>query len=566
MLHVPHPALKSLNLACFFHLTQPLSICIIATFTETTVSVKNLIDALLSPNVYDHPVKYFEVIETHISHVILTGEFAYKIKKPVKFDFLDYTSLDARRVYSEKELAFNSRLASDVYLEVVTINQLPNGKLKINGEGPVIEYALKMREFHQSQLFESLIQNARVHEEHFDLIAERIARFYQHIESATPEMPYATPEIVMQYALANFHEARPFLKNIADLEQLAMLERTTAAQGKQLHPFFLQRKEQGCIKACHGDLHLGNIALLKDTPVIFDCIEFNEYMRWTDTMADVGFLMMDLYFRGKTHFANYFLNSYLTHYGDFTGLQMLPFYIAYRAMVRAKIQLFETANDKGRSEEELLTNYRRYAKIAEQFLHRNKPTLVLMHGVSGSGKSTLARVLAPQMDAVHIRADVERKRLFGLKPTDRVTATQKQTLYSAEATSQTYDQLATIATSALQAGFSVIVDATFLQKAHREKFFALAQHLAAPFVIVSCAISKENAAAAVSERLKANTDASDATVEVLEWLLEQQELLTEIEQDFTVQVNRDHTPDVTLVYHNINQAVNKQAQVLLDVR
>jgi aminoglycoside phosphotransferase family enzyme/predicted kinase len=523
--------------------------------------VKNLIDGLLNPNVYDHPVKYFEVIETHISHVILTGEYAYKIKKPIKYDFLDYSTLDSRRTYCEKELAFNTRLATEVYLEVVTINQLPNGKLKINGEGPIVEYALKMREFQQSQLFDSLVNNGRLNEDHFDMIAERIARFYQHIESAAMETPYGTPEDILRKADDNFEQAKPFLISPEDLAQLEKLQTLTANVGRQLMPIFEKRKEEGFIKACHGDLHLSNIALLKDTPVIFDCIEFNEFYRWTDTMADVGFLMMDLYYRGYPHFANHFLNSYLTYYGDYEGLKILPFYIAYRAMVRGKIQLFETTNEHSRPAEELFANYRRYAGVAEHFLGREKPMLVIMHGVSGSGKTRIAHELSPLLHAVHIRADIERKRLFGLQPTDRVTGDQASELYSVESNERTYNQLALNARQAIDAGFSVIIDATFKFKAQREKFRQLAQDLNIPFVVLHCTISKANAEAAIQSRLLENKDASDATVEVLSKQMEVLEALSGTEANNVVEVCNDETPEVTAVFDLINQVVNNQCKV-----
>lgn len=528
--------------------------------------MKSVIDGLLSPNVYDHPVKYFEVIETHISHVVLTGEFAYKIKKPVKYDFLDYTTLDLRRLYCEKECTFNAPLAAEVYLEVVTINQLPNGKLKINGEGPVIEYALKMREFQQSQLFDFLLKNLRVDEYHFELIAERIARYYQHIESATVGTAYATPEIVVGHAIANFHEAYPFLTEEQDLAQLTKLEEITASEGKRLHNLFLQRKEKGFVKPCHGDLHLGNIALLKDIPVIFDCIEFNELFRWTDTMADIGFLMMDLYFRGHPDIANHFLNSYLTCSGDFEGLQVLPFYTAYRSMVRAKIQLFETQNERGRDNEILLRDYRHYADIAERFLSLQSPSLLIMHGLSGSGKTTLAQELSSLLQAIHLRADIERKRLFALQPTDRVSAEEAAIIYSAEASIKTYNQLAKLATIAIKAGFPVIIDATFLQQSHRATFRKLAEELEVPFTIISCAISQEHAQAYIAQRIQENKDASDATIEVLSQQLVTQEALSSTELLDTVIIDRDTTTDISLVYKQVTHKITQQEEVLLEVK
>lgn len=528
--------------------------------------MKSVIDGLLSPNVYDHPVKYFQVIETHISHVVLTGEFAYKIKKPVKYDFLDYTTLDLRRVYCEKECTFNAPLAAEVYLEVVTINQLPNGKLKINGEGPVVEYALKMREFHQSQLFDFLVKNLRVDESHFDLIAERVARYYQHMESAGVNSPYATPEIVVGHAIANFHEARPFLNEENDLAQLTKLEEITTSEGKRLHNTFLQRKENGFVKPCHGDLHLGNIALLKDIPVIFDCIEFNELFRWTDTMADIGFLMMDLHFRGHPDIANHFLNSYLTCSGDFEGLQVLPFYIAYRSMVRAKIQLFETQNERGRDNDVLLRDYRHYANIAERFLSLPPPSLIIMHGLSGSGKTTLAQELASLLQAIHIRADIERKRLFALQPTDRVSAEEASIIYSTDASIKTYNHLSRLATTAIKAGFSIIVDATFLQQTQRALFQKLARELEVPFTIVSCAISQERAQAYIAQRIQENKDASDATIEVLSQQLVTQQPLSLTEVQDAVIVDRDTTTDISLVYKLVMQRIMQQEEVLLEVK
>ncbi|MBP3865899.1 MAG: phosphotransferase, partial [Pseudomonas sp.] len=300
---------------------------------------QNLIAALQNPDLYPHEVDGFQVIETHISWVILTGPYAYKLKKPVNFGFLDFTELTGREHFCNEELRLNQRLTEGLYLDVLPITGTAEAPA-FGGEGPAIEYALKMRQFPQSQLLSTLQANGELNAAHIDEMAQQIARFHMQAPHVPATHYQGTPEAVMDPVRQNFEQIRPFLSDKADLLQLEALQAWAEASFTRLKPLFEQRKAQGFIRECHGDIHLGNATMIDGKVVIFDCIEFNEPFRFTDVYADTAFLAMDLEDRGLKCLARRFVSQYLELTGDYQGLELLNFYKAYRALVRAKVSLF----------------------------------------------------------------------------------------------------------------------------------------------------------------------------------------------------------------------------------
>lgn len=477
-----------------------------------------LIAALLQPDHYPHPVTVVEHIQTHISHILLAGDYAYKIKKPLNLGFLNFTSLDRRRYYCQEELRLNQRLAPDIYLDCTPIGGDPEHPTW--NSTPAIEYAVRMRRFPQDRLLDRLLAAGQLQRLHWEVLARHLAEFHRTVAIADHSMPFGEPERVRQPMLDDFTQIRPLLKDSADCEILASVEHWTLAASAQLWPQLAERKANGWIRECHGDLHLGNMMLDQDSRiVIFDCIEFNDDLRWIDVINDLAFLTMDLRFRGAGAFAQRLLNVYLEYSGDFTGIALLSYYQVYRAMVRAKINAIQSHqhNLPAAVRATALTLCRDYLRLALALTQKPVPFLLITHGVSGSGKSRRTGQLLEQFpDAIRIRSDVERKRLFGLGPLDNSKSTLGNGLYAPEANARTYTRLLQFADQLLAAGHPVLVDATFMRRDHRQPFRDLATRHGVPFILLDCIADADTLRRRVADRQARGDDATEAGVEVLE--------------------------------------------------
>ncbi|WP_248747202.1 bifunctional aminoglycoside phosphotransferase/ATP-binding protein [Pseudomonas sp. MWU12-2037] len=472
---------------------------------------QSLITALQNPALYPHPVESFQVIETHISWVLLTGPYAYKIKKPVNFGFLDFTELSARAHFCAEELRLNQRLTHDLYLEVLPITGSVEAPV-LGGSGPVIEYVLKMRQFPQSQLLSTLQANGELTTVHIDEMARQIAAFHQ----SAPEVPkdhyQGTPEAVMDPVRQNFEQIRPFLSEKADLLQLDALQAWAETSFERLKPLLSQRKAEGFIRECHGDIHLGNATVIDGKVVIFDCIEFNEPFRFTDVYADTGFLAMDLEDRGLKSLARRFISQYLELTGDYQGLALLNFYKAYRALVRAKVALFSMPAEDPVQRASSMRQYRNYANLAESYSTIPSRFLAITSGVSAVGKSHVALRLVEALGAVRLRSDVERKRLFG---DQQVENNVGDGIYSRDASVSTYQRLHEIADTVLRAGFPVVIDATYLKREQRNAAAQVAEATGVPCLILNCNAPQAVIESWLARRQADAVDPSDATLEVI---------------------------------------------------
>ena len=480
-----------------------------------------LIKALLEPGLYPHPVEAVELIETHISYLLLAGDYAYKIKKPVNLGFLDFSTLAARRHYCEEELRLNRRTAPALYLGVVAVTGGETAPV-MAGTGTTIEYAVKMRRFPQEALLDHLARNGALQPEHVDALAGTLARFHAVIDRAGGDNKAGCAQSVLDPALQNFDQIRELLDHGPAVAALDALRTWTEDAHARLADCFESRWREGFIRECHGDLHLGNVALIDGVPTPFDGIEFNAAFRWIDVMNETAFMVMDLLDHGLSRFAFRFLSDYLELTGDYAGLRVLRFYLVYRAMVRAKVALIRARQSAGGDVEAA-----ELQRLAEQdFVHHialaaaltatAKPALILMHGVSGSGKSTVAGVLLERLGAVRLRSDVERKRLHGLAATARTGAGLESAIYTADDTERAYRRLAELAQAGMQAGFPMIVDATFLKRWQRDQFRHLAANAGAPFAIVSCMAPEGVLRQRVTRREQENADASEAGLAVLD--------------------------------------------------
>jgi aminoglycoside phosphotransferase family enzyme/predicted kinase len=359
---------------------------------------------------------------------------------------------------------------------------------KIGGEGPAIEYCVRMRRFDQTDLMSHVVESGRLQPRHIDDLALTVADFHRRIPSANGACPLGGHAAVADAGLANFTA----IESLDDPPVRASIEPLRNWSQNELRlrePCLNARKRAGFVRECHGDMHLGNMILSGDKVTIFDCIEFNDQLRWIDVMSEVAFLFMDLEHRGHVELARRFLNRWLEETGDYEGLEVLPLFLVYRALVRAKVARLsiDHASQTADARRAAMNELRAYLNLAAQYTRRPHPFLAITHGVSGSGKSYGAQLLIEQSGAIRIRSDIERKRLAG----SIVAAHDAASLYSAEATLQTYSRLVELAEAIILSGFPVIIDATFLKRDERTRFRALAERFGLPFVILDFAASPE---------------------------------------------------------------------------
>jgi uncharacterized protein len=473
--------------------------------------------ALLRPEAYPHPVQEpIRLAETHVSWVVLTGEYAYKLKKPLRLSFLDYSTLERRRALCAEEVRLNARHAPGLYLGVSTIGGSPDAP-RVDGAGPALEYAVRMRQFAASEELGALLASGSATGEDLAGLGAAIARLHALAWPAAAGTAHGDPDDVHRITRENFAE----LRRLPGAEQapgrLEALERRLDALHARLAPRMRERRAGGWIRECHGDLHCGNVVRWRGQLTPFDGIEFDPALRFIDVVNDVAFLSMDLAERGHADLRLAALQAWLETLGDCTGLPLLPYYEACRALVRAKVAALRAVQPRatGPARDAALAECRRYLAWSSERLDAGRPRLLVTCGLSGSGKTWLAQRLRAPLGALHLRSDVERKRLAGLAPGADSRSPPDGGIYAPEFTARTYARLLECARAALEGGESLIVDAACLRRAERLQFVNLAQARGARVAIVRChapdAVLRERVAA----RLAARNDASEAGLDVL---------------------------------------------------
>lgn len=488
-----------------------------------------LVRSLRDPARWPRGATAVSTIETHISTVFLAGDYAYKLKKPLSLGFLDFSTLERRRFFCEEEVRLNSRLAPRLYLRAIPITGSVDDPIP-GGRGEPIDWLVEMRRFDAHAV---LAERPRQMNEYVALeLAHEIAEFHSRAEKAPPVTPYGEPELVLRPMLENFAQLRRATDEPALIERLPPLEAWTRAQWERLTPQLWQRREQGHVRECHGDLHLGNILVERGRPLIFDGIEFAPELRWIDTLNDLAFLLMDLHHRNRADLANMLLNAYLGATGDHEGLPLLRFYLAYRAMVRAKVTAIRLTQpglaptESQYIHDECLS----YLDLAESFTRASRGCLVITHGLSGSGKSTLGSALLMQLPMARIRTDVERKRLGGMAALQRPDSAGARWLYGEEMTRRTYARVVKLARAVIDAGSIALIDGAFLKRWQRDLFQRLADELGVSFMILDFVVAEEELRRRIRVRMARNHDASDADLVVLSKQMVEQEPLAEAEQ------------------------------------
>ena len=484
-----------------------------------------LIRNLMAPGRFPGVPGPAELVETHISWVLLAGDHAFKIKKPVRLPFLDFSTLAQRKTCCEDELRLNRRFAPDLYLDVVGLYHSAEDP-RWSGNGDPIEYAVRMRRFDESGRLDHLCALGRLKPDHLSDLARTLSDFHADAPTAPPDSRFGQPSEVLAAALENFQELQQLLR-ATEHARLARLQAWTQAEfGRQAAPL-QTRRAGGRVRECHGDLHLANMVCIDGRIRMFDCIEFSEDLRWIDVASEYAFTYVDLLDHRQGALAGWFLNEVLACSGDYEAAVVLRFYAVYRALVRAKVAAIRGAGQGG------VADTAAYLALAEQLAQPQPARLVLTHGLAGCGKTVAStRLLQADTSAtmLRLRSDIERKRLFGLNARQHSGSPLGGGIYAPDAHARTYAHLHDLAAMLLRAGWSVVVDAAFLRRAERDRFRGLAAELG-----VSCAILAPQASPQVlRERILARQqqglDASEATLAVLEQQMHWIEPLTTDEQ------------------------------------
>lgn len=532
---------------------------------------EELVRRLLQPGVLPDSEGGVELIETHISWVLLAGGHAWKLKKPLDLGFLDFSTAERRRAACEAEVRLNRRTAPMLYEAVVPVwctaqglqvgeagagraNACAPDGMRGEGSGPgtaadgareatPLDYLVRMRRFDQSALFTALLEAGRLEPALFDRLARHVADFHAAAAVAQPGQGFGDAAAVHAPVRQNFAQMRERLDDAGMLATLARVEAWAEAQAATLAPLFDARLAAGRVRECHGDLHLGNLIVLDGEPRLFDALEFSAALRWTDVFADVAFLVMDLQARGRADLGWCFLNAWLERCGDYAGLRVLPYYLSYRAMVRAKIAAIRAAQVDATARAESLAECRRYLALAAAQTEAGAPALLVACGPSGAGKTSQSQVLVEAGGVIRVRADVERKRLAGLAPEAASGSAPGGGLYSAQMTARTYAHLAAIARTVVEAGRPVLVDATFLKHAQRQAFATLAATLGVPFAILAFDAPADVLRARVRARIAAGGDASEADEAVLAAQLRAREGFEEGELVRVLPIDTGQAPD-----------------------
>lgn len=505
-------------------------------------SLPPLIQQMLEPTFYPHPVdEPVKLVQTHISYIFLTGEYAYKVKKPANFGFLDFSTLEKRHHFCQEELRLNRRL-SPLYLAVLPIRAGEEGSAyQLGGDtGEVVEYTLQMRQFDQEQLFSRLFERGELTTERMQELGKLVASFHTSAETNSEIQAFGDVAMVRSVAEDNYKTSLPYVSRAQTQSQLDQT-RAFSEQFFQDHAdWFRQRQAEGKIRECHGDLHLNNVCLYEGQIQVFDCIEFNQEFRRIDVIYDAAFMVMDLEFQGRPDLANAFLNAYLEQTGDYWGAALLPLYLSMRAYIRAKVSSL-MLDDTGIPETEKQQAQERaaaYYRLAWEYTQRRQGQLILTSGLSGSGKTTVARQVARSLNAIHLRSDALRKQLAGIPLDQRgdQEGDYGSGIYTPEMTQKTYDRLLELGIFLVQQGFPVILDAKYDRQALRQGAIAQAQAAQIPLQILHCTAPLE----VLRERLQNRKgDIADATADLLADQQQAAEPFTEAEQPHVRTIHTD---------------------------
>jgi len=514
-----------------------------------------LIQQMLKPEFYPHPVMMpIQLMQTHASYVLLTGEFVYKLKKPVNFGFLDYSTVANRQHFCIEEIRLNQRGAKELYLEVVSIAKLGH-KYQLGNDGEIVDYAVKMVQFPQSTLLSNMFESGTMTIAQIEEMGIAVAQFHANAQTNEYISSFGTVAKIRQSIDDNYRQTEKYIGRAQTQPQFTETKAYTDRFLLEHSQLFLDRIAGGFIRECHGDLHLRNICRWHDKTQLFDCIEFNEPFRFVDVMYDLAFAVMDLEARGGKDFANRFLNTYVEQTGDWEGLQVLPMYLSRQAYVRAKVTSFLLDDPTISSEDRIAA-----AQTAGDYYHQawaytrtaSVGRLIMLSGLSGVGKSTLGKRIALAVGGVHLRSDAVRKHLGGIS----LSSKGDDSLYTPEMTAKTYQRVLELASKLTAQGLTVILDAKYDRVSLRTAVADLAADRGIPLQMIHCTAPAD----VLRDRLARRTgDIADATVDLLASQQAAWEDFTRAERDLTIVV--DTTEDLSIAIDRIQARSIKKLTV-----
>lgn len=489
-----------------------------------------LVESMMDPAFYPHRPEKIEMVQTHISYVFIAGDLVYKVKKPVNFGFLDFTTLEKRRHYCEQEVTLNRRLAPDAYLGVVPIGEDEAGGLRLGEGGSIVEYAVKMIKLPQDQMLKELLARGRVAPERMKDIAEKIVDFHARAATGGEIDEMGRIATVRFNCMENFEQTEKYVGLAVTREKYDFMREYVEFFLAKQRELFERRIAEHRIRDCHGDLHIEHICLI-DGIVVFDCIEFNERFRYSDTASEVAFLAMDLDFNGYAHYARAFVDSYILSSGDQDLLKLLDFYMSYRAYVRAKVISFRL-DQPGAAEAErkqVVDTASRYYELAFRYAARPiRPTMILISGLMGSGKSVMAKNIGSYLDAKIVRMDVVRKEMLRIAPTERHYEEFGGGIYSEKVSEDAYKLALSMAAKELEEGRSVIIDASFKRSGERLKAKETAARTGADFFVIECGCPDSEIERRLKRRMSNTKEPSDGRWEIFQAQKRDFEPITEI--------------------------------------
>jgi hypothetical protein len=468
-------------------------------YTEAVPATPSLVKALLKPETYPHSPKKVELVQTQMSFLFLTGDYVYKVKKPVNLGFLDYTTLEKRRFFCHQEIELNRRLCPDIYLEVVPIVS-SQGQIRLGGKGKVIEYAVKMKQLPGERMMDRLLRLNLLTEEMVVRVAEKLAAFHDKARTSLEISIYGKLDAITINTEENFNQTKKYIDISIPSTKYHRIKAYTDNFVTTNKPLFSKRVKDGRIRDCHGDLHAAHVCISNGI-YIYDCIEFNDRFRYGDVASEVAFLAMDLDRYQRADLSQVFVNAYVRLSRDKELLQLLNFYKCYRAYVRGKVESFKLDDPYISEKEAALAAAQGYFDLAYRYT-RKKPLLLITAGLVGTGKTTVAEALSRSLGLIIISSDITRKKLAGISPTEHRFEQFRGGIYSEDFTRKTYDEMFAQARELLSQGQSVILDASFKKRPDRLRAKSLAEETKADFAVVECLLNEEAVRSRLKQRLK----------------------------------------------------------------
>ena len=497
-----------------------------------------LVQALLDPAAYPHPVPSVELRQTHISYVFLAGEYVYKVKKAVNFGFLDYSTLGKRRYYCNREVKLNRRLCADTYLGVVPIRE-SGGRFAVDGkQGRTAEYAVKMHRLPQERMLDTLIERGEATTGMVEAVAERLVPFHETTDSSPGIARYGDWAIRYNHR-ENVDQWTPYVDRTLSEKEHRILVAYGEAFFARKADVLRRRVEEQRIRRTHADLR-SDAVCVQDGICIFDCVEFNRRISLLDVARDVGFLEMDLRYRDRPDLAEAFTRRYEKLADDPDLAEVLPFYAYYSACVRGKVEnfLLDPPEIPAKEKRAAARRAKRYFDLAIEYAKTLPPALlVITYGLSASGKSALAGELATQMQAQVISSDVARKKMLGIMPEERAGDAYRAGIYTADVTERTYAALFEQARALLMDGRSVILDASFLKRKHRRAGMRLARETGAQFACVEVRAAEADVRRRMRKRAASGKGPSDADWEIYRQQKRRAERPSEVPRERMIQVD-----------------------------